>query len=71
MIEKDTRVLYFPVKLEPVLGLNSYVHAQAVLYVKIACVPEACTYRAFQAIAIFAANVKPTRQRLVEFLDRK
>jgi uncharacterized membrane protein YgdD (TMEM256/DUF423 family) len=67
MIEKDTRVLYFPVKL----GLNSYVHAQAVQYVKIACVPEACTYRAFQAIAIFAANVKPTRQRLVEFLDRK
>ena len=71
VIEKDASVLHFPVKLQPICGLNRHIHAQAVQHVKVACVCEAGTYRALETITIFAANVKPTGQRLVEFVDRK
>src|SRR5882757_6330291 len=71
VIEKNARVLHFPEKREPVLGLNSDFHAQAVQHIKVACVREAGTQRALQAITILAANVKPARQDLVEFGNGK
>src|SRR6266446_9928582 len=64
VIEKDASVLHFPVKLQPIRRLNRHIHAQAVQHVKVACVCEAGTYRALETITIFAANVKPTGQRL-------
>src|SRR5258705_13048959 len=71
VIEKDARVLHFPVKLQPIRGLNRHIHAQAVQQVKITCVCEAGTHRSLETITIFAANMEPARQRLVEFVDRK
>src|SRR5260370_12277864 len=71
MIEKDTGVLYLPVKRQPVLGVNRHSQAEAVEQVKIVCTLEADAYRAFETITVFAANVKPGRQNFVEFRDRK
>src|ERR1700740_1378786 len=71
VVEKDTRVLHFSVELEPLFGLDSYVDAQAVQQVKIACFRETRTFRTLRASTIFTANVKPARQNLVEFLDRE
>ena len=59
VIEKDTSVLHFPEKLEPLLGLNRHSHAQAVQQVRIVCGRIANACRALETITIFAANVKP------------
>src|SRR5882762_1523953 len=71
VIEKNARVLHFPEKREPVLGLNSDFQAQAVQHIKVACIREAGTQRALQAITVLAAKVKPARQDLVEFGNGK
>ena len=71
MIEKYARVLHFPIKLQPLLRLNRHFYAETVQQIKIVRGCKADARRTFQTITIFAPNVQPLRQGLIEFLDRK
>src|ERR1700730_15643167 len=61
VIEENTSILHFSREQQPLLGMNRYIHTEAVQQVKIVCIGVANTYRTLETTTILAANVKPMR----------
>src|ERR1700677_4777209 len=62
MVEEDTRILHFAKEQQPVLGLNAYIHPQAVQVIEILLFGEADSYLTLGTPAKFPTNAEPTRQ---------